>query len=189
MSDWRDEQRGQRGVRAEASDPGSWEARAEAPERGQRSPRAARPDAAGRSSRGQRPTDDAARETVSDTEGFDGLFRSFGHAFAGIGRTIARERNMRIHVVVAVLAVVACALLRCTPVEWAIVIVLIALVFAAELFNTAIEAAVDLETRGRRHPLAKKAKDAAAGAVLVLAICAVVAGLVVYITAFVRLLG
>ena len=124
-----------------------------------------------------------------DTRGLAGLVRSFGYAFAGIGRTIAGERNMRIHAVFAVAAVIACIVLRCTPLEWGVVLILIAAVFAAELFNTALEAAVDLETRGREHSLAKKAKDAAAGAVLVLAICAVVVGLIIYIGALMRLLG
>ena len=123
------------------------------------------------------------------TAGLGGLVRSFGYALTGIGRTVAGERNMRIHIVVAVLALVACAVLRCQPHEWCIVLVLIALVISAEMINTSIEAAVDLETRGRRHPLAKKAKDAAAGAVLVLAICAVVVGLIIYIGALVRLLA
>lgn len=128
-------------------------------------------------------------EAPGRTPGLAGLVRSFGFAFSGIGQAFATQRNMRIHAVVAVCALVACAVLRCTPAEWAIVIVLIGAVFAAELINTAIESAVDLETRGRRHPLAKRAKDTAAGAVLVLAITAVVAGLVVYITAFIRLLA
>jgi len=128
-------------------------------------------------------------EYTPDTAGFSGLIRSFGYALAGIKNTVFGERNMRIHVVVMVVALVACALLQCQPMEWCIVITFIVLVLSAELFNTALEAVVDLETRGRRHPLAKKAKDAAAGAVLILAIGAVIAGLTVYLTAFIRLLG
>lgn len=135
------------------------------------------------------PRDDDRRQGKPDTSGFGGLVRSFGYAFVGIANTIGGERNMRIHVVVAIAALVACAVLRCTPVEWCIVIVFIVAVLAAEMINTAIEATVDLETRGRRHPLAKKAKDAAAGAVLVLAIGAAVAGLIVYISALARLVG
>lgn len=131
---------------------------------------------------------DGRDEFQPDTAGFSGLVRSFGYALVGIGRTVTGERNMKIHVVFAVAAIVACAVLQCQPMEWCIVIVLIVLVLAAELINTAIEATVDLETQGRRHPLAKKAKDAAAGAVLVLAIGAVLVGLTIYITALIRLL-
>ena len=121
-----------------------------------------------------------------DTSGPSGLARSFRFAFIGIGNTIKTERNMKIHVAFAVLALVACAVLRCTPMEWVAVIVMIALVFAGELVNTAIESAVDLASP-EIDPLAKRAKDCAAGAVLVFAIAAVVVGLIVYITAFMRL--
>ena len=121
-----------------------------------------------------------------DTSGHKGLARSFRFAFIGIGNTIKTERNMRIHVAFAVLALLACAVLRCTPMEWVAVIVMIALVFAGELMNTAIESAVDLASP-EIDPLAKRAKDCAAGAVLVFAIAAVVVGLIVYITAFMRL--
>lgn len=114
------------------------------------------------------------------------LSQSFGHAFSGIAQGALTQRNMRIHIVVAVIAILACAFLRCTVVEWAIVIAFIALVIAAELINTAIEALVDLASPDY-HPLAKRAKDVAAGAVLVLAIAAVIAGLIIYISAFARL--
>ena len=113
------------------------------------------------------------------------LSRSFACAFSGIAQGFA-QRNMRIHLTFAVIAIVACALLRCTVAEWAIVLVLIGLVIAAELFNTAIEATVDLASPDI-HPLAKRAKDIAAGAVLVLAITAVIVGLIIYIGAFMRL--
>ena len=121
-----------------------------------------------------------------DTSGPRGLARSFRFAFIGIGDAIRTERNMRIHVAFAVLALVACAVLRCTPMEWVAVIVMVALVFAGELVNTAIESAVDLASP-EMDPLAKRAKDCAAGAVLVFAIAAVAVGLIVYITAFMRL--
>ena len=113
------------------------------------------------------------------------LSRSFAYAFSGIAQGLA-QRNMRIHLVFAVIAIVACALLRCTVAEWIIVLVLIGLVIAAELINAAIEAVVDLASPDI-HPLAKRAKDVAAGAVLVLAITAVVVGLIIYIGAFIRL--
>lgn len=93
---------------------------------------------------------------------------------------------MRIHIMFAVVAVLACVLLRCTVIEWAIIIVLIALVIAAELLNTSIEALVDLASPDF-HPLAKRAKDVAAGAVLVLATAAVIVGLIIYVNAFARL--
>ena len=122
----------------------------------------------------------------ASTAGLRGLLRSFGFAFSGVGQTVKGERNMRIHIAFAVFAVVMCAVLRCTPVEWAVIVVIIALVFSAEMINTAIESVVDLVSPDL-HPLAKRAKDVAAAAVLVLAIAAVVAGLIIYISAFLRL--
>jgi diacylglycerol kinase len=95
---------------------------------------------------------------------------------------------MKVHVVVALLAIIAAAVLRLSALEWAIVLILIALVFAAELLNTAVEAIVDLASP-EQHPLAKVAKDVAAAFVLVLALVSVVVGLILYISAFLRLLG
>jgi diacylglycerol kinase len=65
-----------------------------------------------------------------------------------------------------------------SPTEWAIIALTIALVLAAEAFNTVAETAVDLAA-AEYHPLAKIAKDVAAGAVLLMAIAAVVVGLLV----------
>ncbi|MGI6220655.1 MAG: diacylglycerol kinase family protein [Coriobacteriales bacterium] len=115
------------------------------------------------------------------------LAHSFGCAFSGIAQGAASQRNMKIHIAVAVLAIIACTVLKCTAMEWAVVLVLIGAVIAAELFNTAIESVVDLASPDI-HPLAKRAKDVAAGAVLVLAITAVVVGLIIFIGAFIRLI-
>ena len=106
------------------------------------------------------------------------LLASFGYAGAGVWRALRRERNMRIHLGAALLVVVFGVWLRVSAAEWLALILAMAIVTAAELFNTALEAAVDL-AMPERHPLAKRAKDSASGAVLVLAIgAAVVAALV-----------
>ena len=65
--------------------------------------------------------------------------------------------------------------------EWFICILLFALVISLELVNTAIEAVVDLCTPSEIHPLAKTAKDTAAGAVLVSAMASVIVGLMIFI--------
>ena len=67
-----------------------------------------------------------------------------------------------------------------TPVEWCICLTLFGLVMALEMVNTAVEAVVDLVTEERK-PLAKLAKDAAAGAVLIAAIMAAIAGMIIFI--------
>ena len=80
---------------------------------------------------------------------------------------------MKIHLVIAVLVIVTCLFLKLPPAELAIMSLTIFLVLAAEMFNTAIEAVVDLFTLDR-HPLARAAKDVGAGAVLLTAINALV---------------
>ncbi len=110
----------------------------------------------------------------------DPLYKSFGYAFEGLFRTIAHERNMQIHCTATVLVVIAGFLGKISVTEWCICLVLFGLILALELVNTAMEATVDLVTRERK-PLAKKAKDAAAGAVLIAAIMAAVIGLVIFL--------
>jgi diacylglycerol kinase len=115
------------------------------------------------------------------------LAQAFGYAIAGIAETVKTQRNMRIHLVVALLALFAGAVLRLTSVEWALIVVCICLVLAAELFNTALEAIVDLLSP-TWQARAKLAKDASAGAVLVVALMAIVVGLLVFGSAGLRLL-
>lgn len=107
------------------------------------------------------------------------LYKSFWYAFAGIGNTILHERNMQIHCTVTILVVIFGFLLHISLVEWFFCIVLFALVMSLELVNTALEAVVDLVTQERK-PLAKKAKDAAAGAVLMSAIMAAIIGGIIF---------
>ncbi len=103
---------------------------------------------------------------------------TFRYAFEGIVHVLKTQPNARVHVAIS-LAVIGLGLwLELAPIQWAIVIATMAIVFVAEFVNTAIEAAVDLVTEDR-HPLAKVAKDAAAGGVLVAAILAVIVGLLI----------
>ncbi len=106
------------------------------------------------------------------------LWRSFGHAIAGVIRTWTRERNFRLHVTVAVAVAVMGAVLQISRVEWAVLVFAMGLVFTAELFNTTVEAAVDLLSP-EYHETAKTAKDAAAGAVLLSALTAAIVGVLI----------
>lgn len=110
----------------------------------------------------------------------DPLYKSFGYAFKGIGRTIRDERNIKIHLLATVLVVAFGFFLHISIAEWMICLILFGLVISLELVNTAIEATVDLVTEERK-PLAGKAKDAAAGAVLVSAIMAAVIGCIIFL--------
>jgi diacylglycerol kinase (ATP) len=108
-------------------------------------------------------------------KGQQGVARSFEHAYRGVISAVRSQRNMRIHVVAAVLVLAASLLLDVTALELAALVIMIVLVFIAEMFNTALEVTVDLVTR-EYHPLAKLAKDVAAGAVLVASVGAVFVG-------------
>ena len=111
------------------------------------------------------------------------LFTAFSFAWEGIVATFKRERNFKIELVIAALALIVSAVLQLEPLEWVLIIILIALVLALELANSALESLVDLASP-EQHPLAKQAKDAMAGAVLVSALLAAVCGLIIFINAF-----
>ena len=108
------------------------------------------------------------------------LYKSFGYAFEGIFAGIRGERNMKIHCFAAVCVVVAGVLFHISVTEWCICLVLFGLILSLELVNTAIEAVVDLVTEDKK-PLAKLAKDTAAGAVLIAAGMAAMAGLLIFV--------
>ncbi len=109
------------------------------------------------------------------------LIHSFGYAIEGIVNTVLGERNMRIHIVCMIYMYSFLLLtdwFTLTREDWALIFIANAIVLMGELVNTALEKAVDLVTQEKK-PLAKAAKDAAAGAVLVGAIFAVCVGLAI----------
>lgn len=107
------------------------------------------------------------------------FLRSFGYAGAGIAYAVRTQRNLRVHLAIAGLAVGAAWGWQVTAVEWAILLLTIGVVFSAELVNTVAELAVDLLTQ-EYHPMAKVAKDVAAAAVLVAALAAVGVGVAIF---------
>ena len=117
----------------------------------------------------------------------DPLYRSFGYAFQGIFTCVRKERNMKIHCVAAVLVVIAGVILKISAIEWCICMVLFGLVMALEHVNTAVEAVVDMVTE-EHHPLAKVAKDTAAGAVFIAAIMAAIAGCIIFLPKIAQIL-
>ena len=106
------------------------------------------------------------------------LLESFQHAFAGLWRAWKTQRNVRIHVAITIVVMILGLVLELQPGQWAAIILTIGFVIVSELFNTVIESLVDLVT-AEHHPLAKQAKDVAAGAVLTSAVVAVSVGLLV----------
>jgi len=106
------------------------------------------------------------------------FMRSAAYAWAGLCFAFRTQRNMKYHAAAAVLACGLSALMGLNRIEWAIILMMIALVIALEAVNTAIEKAVDLASPNV-HPLAKTAKDAAAGAVLLAAAASIIIGLLI----------
>lgn len=98
---------------------------------------------------------------------------SFKYAFEGIITTIIEERNIKVHSLAVVVTIIMGIKYQISITEWIICILLFGLVISSELINTSIENAVDLITN-EKNELAKKAKDAAAGSVLVNAIIAII---------------
>lgn len=103
------------------------------------------------------------------------LLARLGYARAGIRLVWRREKTFRTHCLFAVAALGAAAILRVNPIWWAIIVICIAIVFALEAMNAALEYAVD-----RLHPALHEeighAKDAAAGAVLMASMGAAIVG-------------
>lgn len=106
--------------------------------------------------------------------------RSFINAISGIVATVKGERNMRIHFAFAVAVVALGVWFGLEGSEWVAIVICCALVMSLECLNTAIEAVVDLASPNI-HPLAKKAKDCAAAAVLVAAIGATIVGCIIFV--------
>ena len=95
-----------------------------------------------------------------DSQKKDPLYKSFGYAFEGIGTCIKKERNMKIHCAAAILVVIAGVILKISSLEWCICLT-----------------------------LAKIAKDTAAGAVLIAAIMAAIAGIIIFLPKGLTFLG
>lgn len=103
---------------------------------------------------------------------------AFGHAFRGWAYVLKTQHNAWIHAVVAVVVFTVALWLGLSTRDWAVLILTVTMVFAAEFVNTAIEAVVDLASPVH-HPLAKVGKDVGAAAVLIAALAAVLIGLLI----------
>lgn len=113
--------------------------------------------------------------------------RSFGHALRGLGTLVRTQPNVRIHVFASIAVVIAGTWCRLSLVEWGLITMAIAGVLVSEALNTAIEFVVDLASPSI-DPLARQAKDVAAGGVLLAAIASVFVGIVVFGPRIVRVL-
>jgi diacylglycerol kinase len=103
----------------------------------------------------------------------------FGYAFSGLWYALRTQRNARVHLAAAILAIALGLYLHLSALQFAIIFMVIAGVFITEMLNTVLEICVDLASP-EYHPLAKIAKDVAAGAVLLSAMLAVVIALLIF---------
>jgi diacylglycerol kinase (ATP) len=107
------------------------------------------------------------------------LIDSFNYAIEGIVYAVRTQRNMKIHMVVTLIVLTACFFYDLNKLELLIIAITVTMVIFAELVNTAVESAIDATTN-YYHPLAKIAKNVAAGAVLVTAVNAVLVGYIIF---------
>lgn len=112
---------------------------------------------------------------------FKQRLQSFGYAFRGIATMFQETPNAWIHLYLAILAIALGFVFEISRGEWLAVIIVIGLVFALEAMNTAIEKLADFACDNKIHPIIKKVKDMAAGAVLIAALAAFVVGVWVFL--------
>lgn len=108
------------------------------------------------------------------------LLHSFRYAIAGVQTAVRNERNLKIHLFVATLVIILGLIVQLSMTEWLFVAFAIGGVISLELVNSALERVVDLAS-SEYHPLAKEAKDIAAGAVFVYAILSVIVGVIIFL--------
>ena len=114
------------------------------------------------------------------------IIKAFNAAIEGVIYTFKHERNMKIHYIIAIVVLLISLFLDLDRVEMMILLLSISLVIVSEMFNTAVENAVDLITN-EIHPLAKIAKDVAAGGVLIASLNAVAVGYLIFYDKFMHL--
>ena len=129
-----------------------------------------------------------ASKDSRQTEKNHHLIQAMGHAMDGIFDVISQERNMRYHLTAAIVVILG-FLLRVDRLEWLWLLLAILVVFSAEFLNTVTEAVTDLLGEHHYDVNVKKAKDVAAGGVLITAIFAVLVGLIIFLPRIIKLLG
>jgi len=114
------------------------------------------------------------------------FFTSVENALAGIRLFILKDRNAKIEIILAAVAILLGWVTRIPAIEWLFVLLCIGLVLSLEMMNSVMERFCDMVTTGF-HPKIKIIKDVAAGAVLVAALFSLIIGLVIFIPALLKL--
>ncbi len=108
------------------------------------------------------------------------ILNSFRFALAGLRFSLRNQRNMRIHIIIGILVVLAGIMLKISSAEMAILLLTITFVIVCEMVNTALELSLDFFNGKKYHPSVKMIKDIAAGGVLLASINAVIVGIIIF---------
>jgi undecaprenol kinase len=115
------------------------------------------------------------------------FLKSFTYTLRGLQHTLVHEQNFRIELFCAFVTIGFAFVFNIGKVEWLVVIINIAAVITAELFNTAIENLCNMIHK-TTHPIIKIVKDVSAAAVVITALCALVCGCIIFIPYFLKLI-
>jgi len=108
------------------------------------------------------------------------LFKSFGHAFDGIITLLRQEQNFRLHVLASAIVIVCGFYFEIRPWQWALLVIMICLVFILEMINTIVERLLDV-LKPRLHEYVKDIKDIMSAMVLISALSSVAVGLIIFL--------
>jgi diacylglycerol kinase (ATP) len=128
------------------------------------------------------------RPARSNGSWLDRRLRSFGYALKGIAWLVCSQPNAQIHLAATICAAATAWWLQITAGEWCAILIVTGLVWSAEAMNSALELLAD-HLAPDDHPLVGKAKDIAAGGVLIAAIVAAVVGMIVFAPRLLEKLG
>lgn len=115
------------------------------------------------------------------------FFKSFSYALRGLRLAIKSQKNFRRQIFTAITAIIAAILLKFSPVEFCIIIIVTGMVLFAELFNSVIEFTLDAAYKNNYSKLVEMAKDMAAGSVCIASVCALTVGGILYINKLITL--
>lgn len=116
------------------------------------------------------------------------MLSSLSDSINGLNNVFINEDNFKREIILAIISLIMAYILKVSTIEFIIIILVITLVLILEMINTAIETVVDLCTK-EYHPLAKRAKDISAGAVLIVCIASLIIGIIIFVPKIINLLG
>lgn len=115
------------------------------------------------------------------------VLKSFKYALNGIKHGAATQLNFKVHIIISILVIIAGVIFKISHTQWLMILIVMAMVFSAELFNTAIEGIVDIVSP-QYNEKAGLIKDCAAAAVLITAIAAAIVGMLIFAPKLIELL-